>query len=353
MSDFSQYGGPSQELLTLLSTLPTPPSLSISDLKLTTNQARENAARIEMQTLAPNILLQDHSIPTRDGYHLEARSYRDSSIPAEEVLPVYIHFHGGGFLFGTLESEDAICSRITLATGTVVLNVNYRHTPEWKFPTAWYDSEDAFEWTVQNSHQVFRGDALNIVIGGISAGAHLAAALAQTIKREKGTLFSSLKGQVLMIPLLVHIDCYEPQRRRLRDPSVSSYIENEFAPILPVTRLKMFNGLLHPQTPNTDDHRANPGNARAEDVTGLPPTTIAVAGLDPLRDEGLLYAELLARQGVPTDVHLFKGVPHGFRRFGEKLDGVSQAWDRVLHQGIRWALSRPPANIEVEVHVHS
>ena len=350
MCDFSQYGGASQELLDLLATLPTPPAdLSVEQYKKITNDGREETSRKELVALKDQISLRDHSVPARDGSVLKARSYRPTSIPADIRLPIYIHFHGGGFLFGTLDSEDATCARIAIASDVVVFNVNYRHTPEWRYPTAWHDSEDAFEWVVANADR-FGGDPSHIVVGGVSAGGQLAAALTLTKKREKAASFASIKGQVLMIPRLAHMDP-EAQSKYMAEGSKSSYKENEFAPILPVSRIHFFDDLIHPQAQSADDHKINVGGATPEEVQGLPPVTFGIAGLDPLRDEALLYAKLLADNGVATDVHIFKGVPHGFRRFGDKLS-ICKDYDKVMHDGIRWALSHPPANIQIEVHVH-
>jgi acetyl esterase/lipase len=298
MCDFSQYGGPNQELLDVLATLPPSPELSLSELKRTTNAGRETVAAQQMQTLAPKVSIQDHTIPARDGSSLEARTYRDKAIPEEAALPIYMHFHGGGFLFGTLASEDATCARIALEAGVVVLNVNYRHTPEWKYPTAWHDSEDAFHWAVANGPVAFHGDADQIVLGGISAGGQLAAALALTLKREhEAGALARVKGQVLMIPCLVHAARYGPLLRQMRDPAVSSYKENESAPLLPKARVDLFLGLLCPEPPPEEDRRANVALATGEEVRGLPPAVFGVAGLDPLRDEALLYAKLLAENG--------------------------------------------------------
>ncbi|EME44346.1 hypothetical protein DOTSEDRAFT_44598 [Dothistroma septosporum NZE10] len=303
-----------------------------------------------MKPLASKVHIKDHSIRARDGYTIEARSYRSASHPYDRPLPIYIHYHGGGFLFGTLSSEDTTCSLIALNVEVTVLNVNYRHTPENLFPTPFHDSEDAFEWAISHAAD-FNGDASRIVIGGISAGGQIAAALAQTKKREGAASYKSLQGQVLMIPCLAHPECYEPVLKQMKSPEISSYRENEFAPILPMSRMKMFTDLLYPKTPALDDRRANPSGASPEELKGLPPATFGIAGLDPLRDEAILYAKLLTEQGVPTDVHIFKGVPHGFRRFGDKLS-ASKDWDGVMHDGIRWALSQPEAVETMKIKVH-
>ena len=306
MCDFSKYGGPSDEWVKLEASLPPVPEMTKEQLKQVTNKGREDAAREEMKIFSSKVSIQDHSIQARDGTTLEARSYRPSEVEALKKLPIYIHFHGGGFFFGTLSSENATCSRIAMDVKVVVINVNYRHTPEFTYPTAWEDAEDTLNWVYENANE-FNGDKNQIVVGGISACGMLTAALMQTVQRQQSKVRSSIKGQVLMIPCVVHEDCYDSHMRQMKDRGVSSYVANEYAPILPLSTMRMFNHLLFQGQPDPDDRRMNPGNASPEEVANLPPATFGICGLDPLRDEALLYAKLLQENGVAVDVNLFKG----------------------------------------------
>jgi acetyl esterase/lipase len=298
MCDFSKYGVPSEEWLRIEETLPPRENKPIKELKASNNSTREARAKEEMKELQDKVSLTDYLIPTRDGSHLEARIYRPTSRPADEVLPIYIHFHGGGFLFGTLSSEDSICSRIAINVETIVCNVNYRHTPEHKYPTAWNDAEDALTWVCKN-HSVFNGDYQRLVIGGISAGAWLTASLVQTVLRGEITLTPqpTIFGQILMIPCVVSTPCYSLVLREITDPSVSSYHQAKEAPILNEKTKSLFNSLLEVQSPDPNDRRLNPGLLTAEEARCLPATTLGIAGYDPLRDEGLLYGKLLAENG--------------------------------------------------------
>ncbi|ELR02814.1 hypothetical protein VC83_08273 [Pseudogymnoascus destructans] len=132
MCDFSSYGGPSNKWLAIEAGLPPPvANQTVSEMTLKANQGREAIASKAMISLSPQVHMRDHSIQTRDGYSLEARSYRPSLVPASVLLPVYIHFNGGGFVFGTLASKDAICASIAVSVCVVVVNVNYRHAPEF------------------------------------------------------------------------------------------------------------------------------------------------------------------------------------------------------------------------------
>lgn len=348
MADFSAYDGPSAEWLALEPTLPPPPAgLSLEERRQLTNTGREEQSALAMKQLGHWVQTQDFIIPTRDGATIEARTYRHLGLPAEPA-PVYIHFHGGGFLFGSLAADDALCSRIAINTHVIVLNVNYRHTPEATYPTAWNDAEDAFQWLHNNAAMV-GADPQRVIVGGISAGGYLTASL--VLQKHLGHFAPALPpiaGQVLMIPCLVNMECYGPQLAKMRNPSVSSWETCKDAPVLPRAVCRMFMDLLKVESTDASDVRMNPGNASPEQVKGLPPTVVGVAGLDPLRDEGLLFAKMLTEAGVPTDVSLFPGVPHGFRRFGDKLLECKR-WDQVVEGGILWALEEPEATGEFVV----
>ena len=111
----------------------------------------------------------------------------------------------------------------------------------------------------------------------------------------------AVRGQVLMIPCLVNLDCYDSHLEKMKDKTVSSYQQNKDAPILSVSRIRQFISLLQIGKSNPKDLRLNPGNIPPEDVSSLPPTVLGIAGRDPLRDEGLLYGKLLTENGyVPV-----------------------------------------------------
>ncbi|QGI86797.1 hypothetical protein CEK25_013526 [Fusarium fujikuroi] len=342
MCDFSCYDGASPEWLALEASLPPPPvpELSIAEMKIIANQEREAVARKSMMKLAPQLRIQNHSIFSRDGSFIPARSYRPASAPEQALLPLYIHFQGGGFMFGTLDAEDAICARIAVGSDVAVLNVDYRHTPEFTYPTQWNDAEDAFEWAHDNM-DVMHWDPKRVIIGGISAGAWMASSF--TLQKHLNLATEKrppIAGQVLMIPCLTHVDCYEPQLKKMKNESISSYRTNVTAPMLTVEELRWFTSLLKIEDPDVNDLKMNPGNASPEQVKGMPPTVLGVVGLDPLRDEALLYGKMLAEAGVPTDVNLFLGLPHGFRSHEEKLSAFNR-WDKVIEDGVGWILSEP------------
>lgn len=244
--------------------------------------------------------MKDYRIPTRCGAEINARTYRPARTGLHQPLPIFVYFHGGGFVFGTLDSEDAFCSRIINAgLDIVIVNVCYRHTPDHTYPTPWTDAEDAVHWVFDHAED-FAGKSECIIVGGTSAGAYMTASL--TLGQKLGRLLRGrpqLMGQVLMIPCVVQEPCYQGVGDTLQNPSMSSYEENEFAPILPLARLRLFNSLLGlSEVIDPSDRMLNPGLATTSEVQGLPPTVMGVAGLDPLRDEGLLFARKLDGAGL-------------------------------------------------------
>ncbi|SPJ85045.1 related to lipase/esterase [Fusarium torulosum] len=350
MADFTEYGAVAQEWLTVKDSRPAIPStLDLKEMQRLTNMYREQLAQSELQKLTgPLAHMKDYTVTARDGFALEVRTYRPVSAAGEARLPIYIHLHGGGYVFGNIASEDAICTAIATGANVTVVNLNYRHAPDYAYPTAWEDTEDTFHWVHDHIDDIL-GIPSQVVIGGISAGAQLAASLTlrQNISPD-GLSRPKLAGQVLMIPALVHPKCYDHVLAQMKDPSLSSYVQNADAPMINKAALDKFSSLLKVENPDPKDVRLNIGLATTEQVKGLPPTVFGIAGLDPLRDESLLYGMKLVETGVPTDVHVFKGLPHGFRRFGDQLT-ESKRWDAVMENGIKWALSNPEPSAKFEI----
>ena len=120
---------------------------------------------------------QDVTITTSDAQTIPCRIYRSSlDHVASCPPPLYIHFHGGGFHFSNLETEDVSCALMCKHTSTVVLSLNYRHTPEWKFPTPVHDAWDAVNWATGAGATILGHDQNRVIVGGASAGAALALA---------------------------------------------------------------------------------------------------------------------------------------------------------------------------------
>ena len=119
-------------------------------------------------------------IPTRDGYSIQARLYSPQPVGTpRQSRPLFIYLHGGGYMMGNLDTEDMHCRLLCTKTPSMVLSVNYRHTPEWTFPTAFHDVFDAVNWIAQEEKaEQFGFDRDQVFLTGVSAGATMALAAA-------------------------------------------------------------------------------------------------------------------------------------------------------------------------------
>lgn len=241
-----------------------------------------------------------------------------------------------------------------------MVHANYRHTPEHKYPTPQNDTHDALLWLEKNIESL-GGDRESVIVGGISAGAGLASSVVLRAQQAVSPANDDLKiiGQVLMIPWLIPTRNYPFHLLASKDRS--SYVQNIAAPVLPESQMNMFTNLLDAPCTEQIDESLCPSLAPGEKLRSIPKTIVVAAGMDPLRDEALLYADKLKKNGyvdscfsfgrmsypwqrwltvwprVPTHVHVFPGLPHGFRRF--KNLQASKRWDQVITQGLEWCLS--------------
>lgn len=223
---------------------------------------------------------------------LPARLYTPTGA-ASGPAPLLIFFHGGGFLYGDLDSHDAPCRVLAERSGVAVLSVEYGLGPEAPFPRGFDDAVAALRWVHENPDEV-DADPARLGVSGDSAGGNIAAWVAIAAAREG----LPLAAQVLLYP------CTDPDRQT---ESLRLFGEGLY---LTAEAMKMFNDayLLTPE--DEADERVNLLDVELPD--GLARAYVATAGFDPLRDEGEAYAARLADAGVPTEVRRFEDQIHGF-----------------------------------------
>jgi acetyl esterase len=207
--------------------------------------------------------------------------------------PVTVYFHGGGFVLGNLETHDHVCRHLCLASGGVVVAVDYRLAPEHKFPAAPDDCLAALRWVAANAPQI-GADRRKIAVAGDSAGANLATVTAIRIRDEGGP---ALAGQLLNCPVVDF------------DMSLPSYAENGEGYFVTFDAMEWFDRHYL-----TEKDRTHPFAApmRTKELSGLPPAYVLTAEFDPLRDEGELYADRLAASGVPVVKKRYSNMIHAF-----------------------------------------
>ena len=215
-------------------------------------------------------------------------------VPAADPSPLLVYYHGGGWVIGDLDTHDDPCRFLAAHSGARVLSVDYRLAPEHPFPAAAEDALAAFRWAVAAAARL-GVDPERIAVGGDSAGANLAAATCLTA-RESGSPPPAM--QLLIYPVT--------------ETAGTAASRRTFAEGFLLTRADMdwFEERYLPPGTDRDDPRVDLINA--PDHSGLPPAYIATAGFDPLRDEGLAYAERLRAAGTPVAARLHPGLVHSY-----------------------------------------
>lgn len=236
------------------------------------------------------------------------RLYRPFAQPAGE--PLLIFLHGGGWMFGDLDSHDAACRHLAVLAGCAVAAVAYRLAPEHPFPAGLNDCQAAAEWLLDHAAELGL-DAARIAIGGESAGANLAAVLARKLARREGVR--------PMLQLLIH----PPVDFRFQAASITEVP----APGLNLDSLHMVRSAYLREEADVLDPDASP--ALAPDLSGLPPAYVLTVEIDPLRDEGEAYALQLAAAGVETTLVRIPGLVHGFMFEAATIPIIGRAFTRI------------------------
>ncbi len=223
---------------------------------------------------------------------LPARHYASS----EPNAPLLVFLHGGGFVFGDLDTHDAPCRVLRRHGGMHVLSVAYRLAPEHPFPAAVEDARAALRWAHENARRL-GADPDRVGIGGDSAGANLSAVVAQLAARDGGP------GPACQLLVYPAVD------RRRRWPSLDLFADGFY-----LTREAI--AWFHEQyagakgAESVPDAWLNP--LAGEDLRGLARALVVTAGFDPLRDEGEAYATALRESGNDVTVRRFDSLVHGF-----------------------------------------
>lgn len=239
----------------------------------------------------------------------------------DAALPVVMFFHGGGWVVGDLDSYDADARRHAVGSGALVVAVDYRLAPEHPYPAAVDDVWAATRWVAEHVDEL-GADPNRLAVAGDSAGGNLAAVVAQLARDAGGP---SVAFQLLWYPATMW------------DTSLPSFAENADAPILNIESVGEFSR-WYARGQNLKNPPTTLVPGRAEDFGGLAPAYIAVAGHDPLHDDGVRYGELLAAAGVPVEVHDAETLVHGYLGYAGVVPAATDAVDRAL-SALRHALA--------------
>ncbi|QNP50674.1 alpha/beta hydrolase [Diaphorobacter aerolatus] len=248
--------------------------------------------------------VEDFTIRARDGYAIPARLYAPSL--DEKSLPLLLYTHGGGFTIGSIRTHDTLCRELARLANCMVVSIDYRLSPEHRFPVATHDAWDALQWLAVHAAEL-GADARRLAVGGDSAGGTLAAVNA--IQARHAGIALSL--QLLFYPgTTAHQDTESHKTFAhglvLEEDAVSWYFDNYI-----------------PNKKDREDWRFAP--LLAPDVDDIAPAWIGLAELDPLVDEGIAYADKLRLAGVQVSLEIYRGVTHEFIKMGRALPEARQA----------------------------
>jgi acetyl esterase len=263
-------------------------------------------------------LVNDLSIPGPAG-EIAARHYRPPSGAAAHLL---VFYHGGGWTIGDLDTHDVLCRLTCRDAGIHVLSIDYRLAPEHPAPAAIEDAYAAFKWAYEHADELGASPG-RVAVGGDSAGGNLAAVVSQLARDDGGP------APVLQWLLYPRTD-FTAQTRSL------SLFARGF--LLTKRDIDWFGSqYLRRSDVDWADPRVSP--LLAESLSGLAPALIAVAGFDPLRDEGESYATALQAAGTAVDLRSMGSLTHGFASLFQ-LGGGSATGTSELISALRAHLSR-------------
>ncbi len=224
-----------------------------------------------------------------DGATIGARVYTPSG---DGPFPVVVFFHGGGWVVCDLDTHDNPCRAICRDTEAVVVSIDYRMGPEFRFPTAPNDCYAATEWVATNAASL-NADASRLAVCGDSAGGNLSAVVSQMARDNQGPAISFA---ALIYPATDMAD------------RSGSMIENGEGYFLELKGMEWFMGHYI-----NDDQLADPLASPLLNVNlaNLPPCFITTCEFDPLRDQGEAYGEALRANGGTVEMKRYDGLIHG------------------------------------------
>lgn len=274
---------------------------------LTPAEARASFRKLAVDSRPPGSMaevasVEQASVAGAEG-PLPARVFRP--LGADGPVPTVVLLHGGGFVIGDLDTHEAMARAICAGAGAVVVSVAYRLAPEAKFPAAAEDAIAAVR-DVQSRLAEYGGSEI-LALAGDSAGGNLSAVAAQNVP--------GIAAQLLVYPAMDVLGDY-PSRE-----------ENASGFFLDQPTLIWFIGHYGDTAGDLADPLISPLRG---DLEGQPPAVIVTAELDPLRDEGVAYAELLTAAGVEVHHTTYPGLIHGFFDMGPWSPACQRAIDETV-----------------------
>ena len=239
--------------------------------------------------------------------NIPVRYYRGKNKSKNEILPIMIYFHGGGWVLGNVDTHDQVCSILVNKGKYDLISVDYSLAPEATFPKAINESKKILKSISKNKYGL-KINNNKIILCGDSAGGNIATVLADY---NKNNLKANVIFQVLVYPATHMFSEYESKNKYeglILNKKLMKWFESHYCP--KNIRKKYIN-----------DPRLSP--IKNKKMKGMPDTLIVLAECDPLYDEGLLYGKKLKENNIKVEIKVYNGLMHGFLTMGGVVKEVT------------------------------
>ncbi|WP_334656929.1 alpha/beta hydrolase [Sphingomonas panaciterrae] len=316
-----------QAVLDALARLGAKPVETLTPAQARVNPSAADAAKAVMaqrgMSTAPDPSVTTQDMPYGSDSKQFVRIYKPAAPGGPGPMPVIVYYHGGGWVIADVNTYDAAPRLMAKQLNAMVVSVEYRHAPEFKFPAQHEDAAAAYRWVLANAAQM-GGDPSRMALAGESAGGNLAVATA-IYARDNGL---ARPLHVLSIYPIANSDMNLPSRR-----------DSFNAKPLNTPMLNWFGYYYSTIKADQQDPRINLVRAN---LRGLPPTTIVNAQIDPLRSDGETLAQAMRRAGVKVEQRTFPGVTHEMFGMGKVVRGAYDANTYAIGK-LRTAFAMPRA----------
>ncbi|KAF2622401.1 alpha/beta-hydrolase [Macroventuria anomochaeta] len=315
MTEYRQYAVPHPEWIDFPNNLPPG----------TRHGVQMNRERKDISP-DPALDIFEFTIKARDFYNIRLRAYRRKG---RSDLPLFLYMHGGGFMTGSLETDDRSCRVLATEVDVCILSIEYQLAPEHQFPVGFENCWDVLKWCASTAAKEKMSIDLSrgFIVGGTSAGANFTAGLAHRYRDE------GLAPRITGLIFWAGSWCHPDVRPAHLKPRILSVDEIDDAPGLTKTSIEYF---WKKYGAPKDDLRYSP--LLHEEWKGVAKKAyFAICGWDPRRDEAIVFADILRDNGLEVEDRIYAGLPHGFWTTCPELP-VSKAWEDDAVEKIKWAL---------------
>ncbi|KAJ8072029.1 hypothetical protein PM082_015587 [Marasmius tenuissimus] len=300
MAEWAHYSDIDPEFAPLAGSISAPPTdLPVEQIRASYDEFVKQVNSKFEPNLPPSseYTVAEHEIDVGGGAKVLAKSIVPTPRDGEDrKFPLLFWIHGGGFTIGDRNLDDYWLRVASVQVRIAVVNCEYRLAPEHLFPTAADDCFAALKYVASNPDKFSASLKKGLLVGGSSAGGNLAAVVAHLARDDSFFNNKPVTGQLLHIPVICHYDAV-PEKYK---PLYLSMEQNKDAPVTNKSGIEAFYAIYKPVATDTkfsplllDTHK------------GLPPAFLQICGLDPLRDEGLIYEKVLREAGVPTKLEVY------------------------------------------------